>query len=38
MNGIHENLIHKGVDSGLLYTAELIPEQDREGNLYVFAL
>ncbi|TFL06569.1 glycoside hydrolase [Pterulicium gracile] len=33
MNGIHENLIHKGVDSGLLYTAELIPEQDREGNL-----
>lgn len=35
MQAIHNHLVQKSYKTGLLYTSELIPEQNHEGEMYV---
>jgi mannosyl-oligosaccharide alpha-1,2-mannosidase len=36
MSAIHEHLIQKSMNTKMTYTAELIPEQHPNGEMYVF--
>jgi len=35
MTGIHDHLVKKSISGKLVYTAELIPQAGRQGELFV---